>query len=354
MVCIAAFIVLCVLGIFSARYRALAAEAWNCVARRVTFRACDTNFGERIKGKLLGKIVFSHPRLYRILGKWFDFLAFVFVILTIWSLLYVLVAGMNYVVYDTCNPQNSQSCSLGGEACSIGQASVGFIGSVKTNQEWTWAKTEWKQIGTTISLLPSALKNWKATDFVNSDSTYYYKYDASKPTAVEAIDPGCVYCGKLFANIKTADFESKYNLTYVLYPIPNPQTASGYKFTNSYLMATYVEAAKSVAPANPVSNEAPDWQLLEKIYTEPGAQSMLDYSFTASQASDWLKQSLKEIGYSDQQITQIDAAASSQTVKQAIADQRATVEQKIKTVKIPTIIFGGHRFERVIDAKQLK
>jgi hypothetical protein len=63
---------------------------------------------------------------------------------------------------------------------------------------------------------------------------------------------------------------------------------------------------------------------------------------------------LKEIGYSDQQITQIDVDASSQTVKQAIAAQRTTVEQKIKTVKIPTIIFGGHRYERVIDAKQLK
>jgi hypothetical protein len=354
MVCIAAFIVLCILGIFSARYRALAAEAWGCVAKRITFRPCDVNFGERIKGKILGKIVLSHPRTYRLLSKWFDFLAFVFVILTIWSLLYVVIAGMNYIVYDTCNPQNSQSCSLGGEACSIGQANVGFIGSIATNQELTWAKTEWTQIGTTISLLPSAFKDWKATDYISADNTYYNAYSQSKPTALEIIDPGCVYCGKLFANIKTSGFENKYNLTYILYPIPDAQNPNGYKFANSYLMASYVEAAKSVQPANPVSSVAPDWQLLEKIYTEPGAQSLLDYSYNSSQTTAWLQQSLKEIGYSDQQIAQIATDSGSPAVQQAIATQRSIVEKKIQTVKIPTIIFGGHRFERVIDASQLK
>jgi hypothetical protein len=46
--------------------------------------------------------------------------------------------------------------------------------------------------------------------------------DPSKPYALEVIDPGCVFCAELFKNIKEADVESRYNLTYMAYPIPDP------------------------------------------------------------------------------------------------------------------------------------
>jgi hypothetical protein len=44
MFCIAAFIVFATLAIFSASFRPLAAKAWHCVLRRVTFRPCDISF----------------------------------------------------------------------------------------------------------------------------------------------------------------------------------------------------------------------------------------------------------------------------------------------------------------------
>ncbi len=210
------------------------------------------------------------------------------------------------------------------------------------------------EIGTTISLLPSALKQWKPQDYISSDNTYYYAYDQSKPTALEVVDPGCIYCGKLFANIKTANFESSHNLTYILYPIPSPNQPSGYKFANSYLIATYVEAAKFIPPAHSVSNESPDWQLLEKVYTERDAQSMLDYSYNSAQAEDWLKKSLSEIGYDNDQVSEIAGLEHSPAIQQQLAQQRSIVEKQIKTVKIPTIIFGGDRFQRVISPQQLK
>ena len=60
MFCIAAFIILALISIFSARYRKLAKKAWSCTLRRVTLRPCDTSFKEETKNKL--KIGFFHLR----------------------------------------------------------------------------------------------------------------------------------------------------------------------------------------------------------------------------------------------------------------------------------------------------
>ena len=54
MFCIVAFIVLSILGIFSATNRALAREAMDCVFRRVTLRPCNTGFDEKMKARILG------------------------------------------------------------------------------------------------------------------------------------------------------------------------------------------------------------------------------------------------------------------------------------------------------------
>ena len=51
MFCIVAFVVLSILGIFSAANRRLAKEALDCVFRRITFRPCNTGFDEKMKAK---------------------------------------------------------------------------------------------------------------------------------------------------------------------------------------------------------------------------------------------------------------------------------------------------------------
>jgi len=56
------------MGIFSAKYRRLAGEAWKCVARKTTFRKCDTNFKADAKARLLGKQVIKRPRLAKFLA----------------------------------------------------------------------------------------------------------------------------------------------------------------------------------------------------------------------------------------------------------------------------------------------
>ena len=90
------------------------------------------------------------------------------------------------------------------------------------------------------------------------------------------MDPGCqaCACASLFRNIQAAGFANRYNLTYLAFPIPDATTWSHYKFMNSYLIATYLEAMKQIAPANATSNVPPDWQTLERMYTGTDTQGV--------------------------------------------------------------------------------
>ena len=49
MICILALIVFGILGIFSAKYREFAREAFKCVSLRVTLRKCESRFDEQMK-----------------------------------------------------------------------------------------------------------------------------------------------------------------------------------------------------------------------------------------------------------------------------------------------------------------
>lgn len=336
MLCIAAFIVFSILGIFSASYRKLAKKGWYCVLRKITLRPCDINFSEELKGKLLGKLIFTHPKLANFLSRFANVFAFLFVILTIWSTLYVAQAGLNLYVYDTCNPQNVESCSLGGEACGI-DGGTGEFG--------LWS---------TIQRIPDRWKNWQAKEYVPSTVSYYGGYQESKPVALEIIDPSCKFCKKLGENIKAARFTERNNLAYILYPIELWE--GKYKFPHSYLIASYIEATKKVPLANaPISG---DWQLLEKIFSDSKDDKTMQEIFNATEdaamVTTQLQQYLQQIGYSEEQIKTIATTSTSSEVKDSLNAQRKIVNDEIRTRKIPTLLFDGRRYDRVVDVEQLQ
>jgi hypothetical protein len=358
MFCIAAFIVFAVLAIFSASFRPLAAKAWHCVLRRVTFRPCDISFGEEMKGKLVGKLVFTHPRLARFLNRWIDWLSFVFVALSIWSLLYVANAGLNLWVYDTCDPRSAESCSLSGEACSIDQASLGLFQAIEENRIGEWAVGHFVRFGETISRIPDRLKTWEAKEYFGPTATYYHPLDEAKPYALEVIDPGCKFCKKLTKNMKDAGAMDTINVSYLLYPIPKSGTG-GYKFSHSLLMASYIEATKRVPLTSGNTSVAADWQLLGKIFAEPEGndvdlQTKFNIGMTRADAERMLRTLLREIGYSPAEIERIAALAASVEVRESLAAQRMIVEERIRTIKIPTLLFQGRRYDRVIDTKKVQ
>jgi len=202
MFCIAAFIVLAVISIFSARYRKLAKKAWGCTIRRVTFRPCDTSFKDETKNKLLSHVAKRTPKLVKSADVGIEIASFAFVVLTIWSLIVVLESGLNLFVWGTCNPADASSCSLSSETCSIDKVNKDLWTLTLEGKPLDWFVNQANSLGNTISNIPTRLQKWDATDYLPKNATYYNKFDESKPTALEAIDPGCIVCANLFKNIK--------------------------------------------------------------------------------------------------------------------------------------------------------
>jgi len=357
MFCIAAFIILAIISIFSARYRKLAAKAWSCTARRVTLRPCDTSFKEETKNKLLSHVAKKTPRLVRAADIGIEVASFALVILTVWSILVVIESGLNLFVWGTCTPSNASSCSLSSESCSISSVDKSFWTLTTEGKPWEWFVNKADQFGNTVANIPIRLQNWDTTKYLPASATYYTKFDSNKPTALEITDPGCTVCAHLFKNIRTANFESKYNLTYIAYPIKDPLVEGKYRFNNSYTITKYLESIK----LNPLRGAKPpaDWQILERIYTwkdgsnipyQTKINTMMNRDETVNVLHNWLI----DIGYTQPQINQIDKDANSKKVSDIITKNQNTVNSDIKTVKIPTIIFGGQRRDGLIDVNSLK
>lgn len=356
MFCIAAFIVLAIISIFSARYRKLAGKAWSCTLRRVTFRPCDTSFKEETKNQLLSHVAKRTPRLVKAADIGIEVASFLLVILTIWSLFVALEAGLNLFVWGTCNPSNASSCSLSSESCSINTVDKSLWQLTAEGKPFDWFVNQANNLGNTISNIPTRLQTWDATKYLPQNATYYYKFDSSKPTALEVIDPGCVVCQHLFMNIKQAGFENKYNLTYIPYPIKNPDIPGKYKFANSYVVTTYLESIKM----NPLSGlKTPaDWQVLEHIYTGKDSggtsyQIKINTMLDANQTKDLILGWLKDIGYSPAQLQQIQTDANGPKVASIIKQNQDIVNNKIKTVKIPTLIFNGQQHNGLVNTGDL-
>jgi protein-disulfide isomerase len=106
MPCIVALIVFGIMGIFSASHRALAKEAFSCVFKRITFRPCNTGFQDKIKGKILSKLVVRSTFLAKMVNKHYEILSWIFFILMVGSAVWVIRGGYNFYVYGSCNGLN--------------------------------------------------------------------------------------------------------------------------------------------------------------------------------------------------------------------------------------------------------
>ncbi|MFA5778154.1 MAG: thioredoxin domain-containing protein [Candidatus Paceibacterota bacterium] len=106
MPCIIALIVFGIMGIFSASHRALAKEAFSCVFRRITLRPCNTGFADKIKGKILSKIITRSTFLAKMVNKHYEILSWIFFILMLGSTIWVMRGVYNFYVFGSCNGLN--------------------------------------------------------------------------------------------------------------------------------------------------------------------------------------------------------------------------------------------------------
>ena len=107
MFCIASFIVLSILGIFSATNRQLAKEALDCVFHRVTFRPCTTGFDKKMKAKLVGGLLTRSVPVAKFISRYFEVISWIFVVLFILSLAFGIRGLVLYYTTGSCNGLNS-------------------------------------------------------------------------------------------------------------------------------------------------------------------------------------------------------------------------------------------------------
>jgi len=109
--CIVALVVFAVLSIFSAKYRPLAAEAFDCVFRKMTLRKCETGLDQRIKGEIIGKLMMHNEKAAGFVFKHFESISFAFTVLFFASMIYSGYSLYNLFTLGTCDP-SSGNCVL--------------------------------------------------------------------------------------------------------------------------------------------------------------------------------------------------------------------------------------------------
>jgi len=122
MLCIASFIVLLILSVFSAKFRPYVKEAFDCVFRRVTFRACNTGFDVKVRSKIATELAKKSEKIARAFNKYFELVSWLFVISFMASLIWTTRGLYLYWAYGSCNGLNQGGfCVLdpGGENNSV-------------------------------------------------------------------------------------------------------------------------------------------------------------------------------------------------------------------------------------------
>lgn len=103
MICLIALMVFGILGLFSAKYRTVAREAFDCVFRRITLRKCTTGLDKRLKSRITGKLMRKHPSFAKGVYRHFEVISWVFTIILIASLGYSAYSVYNLFVFGNCN-----------------------------------------------------------------------------------------------------------------------------------------------------------------------------------------------------------------------------------------------------------
>ncbi|MFC1612459.1 DsbA family protein [Patescibacteria group bacterium] len=109
MFCLAGLIIFGLLGIFSATHKQLAKDAAHCVFRRATFRKCTIGFKEKFKGIILSRLINRSERIARAFNKHFELFSWIFVILTIVSILWIGKGVYNFYIYGSCSGLNKSN-----------------------------------------------------------------------------------------------------------------------------------------------------------------------------------------------------------------------------------------------------
>ena len=355
MVCIAAFIILCLLSVFvgilsifrrdlGAKYWKTFKKSWGCVGKRVTFQKCETNFKTDIKNSILKKVVIKRPKLVKPISVGIEIVAILIVAITVWSLATAVKSGLSLWTFGTCDVVRPSACAIGAEICSIDQEAP--KNPIEAVGRWF---ADWGEI---FSAIPDKFRTWDSVEF-NLTGFRPNEIDFDKPFAADILDPGCTVCLQSFKNQLSSGFFDSHNVLIIPFPIENPDGT--YKFKNSGLISRYLLAvAQFSTPVQlePSENRnapsTPALRILQKIFTEYNEdhiiyQNVFNERLENDEAELLLQTWLADLGYSDFEILTIQTLARSDQISDQLTKNQNIVEHQIRVKGIPTTIFDGRR-----------
>ncbi|MBQ3271047.1 hypothetical protein IJH10_00370 [Candidatus Saccharibacteria bacterium] len=337
MVCVAAFIILVLIGVFVAaisifkrdfgkRYLKALKKAFHCFGKKVRLQKCDTNFSDDVKSLLLRKVILKKPKLVKPLSITIEIASVLLVILTVWSIIEAAKAGLSLWVFGTCNISQPSNCALGADSCGLDEDNLNWF-------------TEWGEL---FSNIPDRLKTWNAADYDDFAFAFATGNMDSNNIALSIIDPGCGVCLQSYKNIQKSDtFLKNHQLRVVLYPIKN--TNGELRFTNSELITRFILAANQVTENLDYSEK-----IINRIFTEYDEngniyQNVFNNELSADAATDLLSKWLAEWGIESETIVKIRETANSQEITNQLNHNIEIINTEIKPKGIPTMIYDGKK-----------
>lgn len=362
MVCIAAFIILALVGVVVAflsifkreigkKYLAVFKKAWHCVFKKVRLQKCDTNFKDDVKNTILKRFILKRPKLVKPISIAIEIISVVIVLVTVWSIVIAIKSLLALWVFGTCNVSKPSACSLTSESCSIdAEEPKNIFEQIGQNIG------EWGEI---FGGIPDRLKTWNADDFadikfapvLNDGNISYEDLMKKENVAFDIMDPGCVVCASSYKNQLSSGFFDKYTSYLVVYPI---ETSEGnYKFKNSNIAAKYIVATQLYAASdeeNGLKSERLFYvsKLINRLFTENDEkhvsyQVRLNNDWDEKETIETFSKWLKEFGAKEESIKAIEELLKSKEVEERLNTNKDIVKNKIHAKAIPTMVYDGRK-----------
>lgn len=334
MVCVAAFIILILVGVFVAaisifkrdfgkRYLKALKKAFHCFGKKVRLQKCDTNFSDDVKSLLLRKIILKKPKLVKPLSITIEIASVLLVVLTVWSIIEAAKAGLSLWVFGTCNISRPGNCALGADSCALDEDNLNWF-------------TEWGEL---FSNLPDRFKKWNASEY---NLNLAFSTGNGNNVALSIIDPGCSVCLQSYKNIQKSDtFLSSHQLRVVLYPIKN--TNGELRFRNSELITRIILATNQLTGTDDYSAK-----IINRIFTEFDSngtiyQSVFNNELSETEAAQLLTSWLAEWGIKPEDIAKITILAISNEITDQLNHNIEIINSQIRPKGIPTMLYDGKK-----------
>ena len=342
MVCIAAFIILALIGVFVAgisifkpkvgkAYLKAMKKAWGCLWKKVRLQKCETGFKDDVKNTLLSRVMLKHPKWVKPLSIVIEVLSVVIVVIAVWALLTAIKSLLALWALGSCNVTKPSACSLGAEVCSIDESEP--TNPLEATGRWF---TEWGEI---FEAIPDKFRNYNAEEYNFNYIAIDTTASADKPVAVDIFDPGCSVCMISYRNQKEAGFFDNYNVRLVPFAIQDADDK--YKFQNSEIIVRYMLASEQMRAGLAT-------RLLDHIFTGKNSegisyQNKFNEDYTRDQAVSKLEQWLGEAGIDESGIKEIRQIAEYPEITTKMQENRNIIENQLRVKGIPTMLYDGKR-----------